>query len=72
MREVNMRRLWLVAPIVIAGCAAARPPAEDAAAQKAMAERIDQICSLPKSEQDAAIAKLKEETGMVLYCGQEK
>jgi hypothetical protein len=42
---------------------------EPAQEQKALGERIEKICTLPEPERSAQIEKLKNESGMVLYCG---
>lgn len=55
--------------LLLAGCASRQPVAPDPAAQKALGERIDHICSLPDAERAVELEKLKKETGMALLCG---
>jgi hypothetical protein len=60
-----------LAALVLAGCATAeqKKAAQDAAVQKRAATEIERICSLPEAEREARIQKIKDESGMVLYCG---
>ena len=64
-------RVLLVASVItVGGCVAppkpANPPAQDS---KALAKEIDRVCSLPEAERAAELEKIKNEFGMVLYCG---
>jgi len=56
-----------VALIAVGGCMSAVERAERDRA--AVARRITEICSLPPAERDAALERLKEESGLVLVCG---
>ena len=58
---------------VLCGCVtpAQREAAKDEALKKQVAAQIQQICSLPPAEREAAIRKVAQEDGMVLYCGSE-
>jgi hypothetical protein len=65
--------ILVIAALAAAGCAT-QPPRqaqEPGAIDPALAERINKICSLPKAEREAALAKLRAETGLVVYCGRE-
>jgi len=44
------------------------PCCENAAIQKQAAQEITRICSLPEADREVALKKLKEESGVVLYC----
>ena len=63
--------LLLGGMIAIAGCASTsqQRTAENAAVKKEAAQEIDRICSLPESERETELQKLKEESGLVLFCG---
>ncbi len=59
---------------VLALLSACETPAQHKAAQRAAinkraADEINRICSLPEAERDAELKKIKEQSGMVLYCG---
>ena len=64
-----MKALPLAAVVVIAGCASAPSPEEEEQARKALAARVDNICSLPPGQRDAELERLKKEAGVVLFCG---
>jgi hypothetical protein len=46
---------------------AQRRGAKNAATQKEAAQEITRICSLPEADREAAIKKVKEESGMVIF-----
>jgi len=63
--------LLILAPfILLSACTtpAQRRAAENAAIQKQAAQEITRICSLPEADREVALKKLKEESGVVLYC----
>ncbi len=63
----------------IVGCTATQPKARPSATARpageeidpGLAQRISRICALPPSERNAETAKLKRESGLVLYCGHD-
>jgi hypothetical protein len=61
----------LLASLVLVGCATAeqKKAAENAAIQKRAATEIERICALPEAQREAEIQKIKDQSGMVLYCG---
>ena len=65
--------LVLASLIVLSACSSSgqRRPAENAAVQKQAAQEIARICSLSEADREAAIKKVKDESGMVIYCGAE-
>jgi hypothetical protein len=67
--------LLLSAAIVLAGCATSKPapaPAPAPGSDTDMATRINRICALPEPEREQQIAKLKKDSGLVLYCGDRR
>jgi predicted small secreted protein len=63
--------LILACSLVLSGCGTTAPRKADAGktTQKA-GQKIESICALPPAERDAQLQKLKEETGVVLLCGE--
>ena len=61
----------LVLALVLAACEAPaeRQAAENARIQKQAAKEINRICALPMEQREAELEKIKEQSGMVLYCG---
>jgi hypothetical protein len=60
--------------LALAGLAACETPAERQARERARidkeaAEEITRICALPEDQREAELKKIKEQSGMVLYCG---
>jgi hypothetical protein len=53
------------------GCTspAERQAAENARVEKQAAKEINRICALPDAQRDAELKRIKEQSGMVLYCG---
>jgi hypothetical protein len=48
----------------------AQPKAqENARVEKRAAAEINRICALPDDEREAELKKIKDQSGMVLYCG---
>jgi len=70
---VSVKLLTLTAVFAVVGCTtpAQRKAAEKSAIEKEAAQEITRVCSLPKAEREAELKKIKEESGMVLYCGKE-
>ncbi len=58
---------------VLAACetAAERQAKENARVEKRAATEINRICALPDAQREAELKKIKEQSGMVLYCGNE-
>lgn len=48
---------------------AERRAAENARVEKQAAAEINRICALPEAEREAELKKIKDQSGMVLYCG---
>ena len=46
-----------------------RKAAENARIERQAAKEINRICSLPHDQREAELAKIKEKSGTVLYCG---
>ena len=59
--------------VALAACqtASQRKAAEDATLRKEAADEINRICALHGAERQAALDKLKAESGMELFCSQE-
>jgi hypothetical protein len=57
--------------LAFAGCEtpAERRAAENARIEKQAAAEINRICALPEAERAAELKKIKDQSGMVLYCG---
>lgn len=62
-----------LAVLVVAACstAAQRKAADIAAINKQAAQEIKRICALPEPERQAEIKRVKDESGVVVYCGKE-
>ena len=43
--------------------------AENARVEKRAAAEINRICALPEDQREAELKKIKEQSGIVLYCG---
>jgi nitrous oxide reductase accessory protein NosL len=61
----------LAMSILLAACATEqqRKAQENAAIRKQAAREIERICALPEPDRQAEIEKIKEQSGMVIYCG---
>ncbi len=61
----------VIAVVLVAGCEtpAERLARENARIEKQAAKEINRICSLPEDQREAELKKIKEQSGMVLYCG---
>jgi outer membrane biogenesis lipoprotein LolB len=61
----------LGAVLLLLACttAAERRAAENARIEKQAAAEINRICALPEAEREAELKKIKDQSGMVLYCG---
>jgi hypothetical protein len=68
---MTLRLLVLTIVMAMAGCAtdAQRKATEAAKVRKEAAKEIARICALPPDERDAEIKRVKEESGMAIYCG---
>ena len=54
----------------LVGCQTeAERKAENARIEKQAVKEINRICALPEDQRDAELKKIKEQSGMVLYCG---
>lgn len=63
-----------VGALVLCGLCACETPAERKAAHNAEINRkaaaeINRICALPDDQREAELKKIKDQSGMVLYCG---
>jgi hypothetical protein len=52
-----------------AGRQAQEKAAERARIEKAAAVEINRVCALPEEEREAELKKIKEQSGVVLFCG---
>ena len=59
--------VFVISLAVLSGCMSAAEREERDRAT--VARRITEICSLPPSEREAALEKLKKNSGLVLVCG---
>jgi len=61
----------LLLACTLMGCttAAERRATENARVEKQAAAEINRICALPETEREAELKKIKDQSGMVLYCG---
>jgi hypothetical protein len=64
--------IGLVASLVALG--SCQTPSEQQAAKNAeinkhAAAEVNRICALPDAEREAELKKIKEQSGVVLYCG---
>jgi hypothetical protein len=48
---------------------AERKAAENAHIEKQAAQEANRICSLPDAQRELELKKIKEQSGIVLYCG---
>lgn len=64
-----MRAVVLAAAICISLSGCMSQQERDEQERAALSKRIDEICSLPAGEREAALEKLKKESGLVLVCG---
>lgn len=72
---MTKRALLMSAAMILSACATSHPapqPKPAGGGDTELATRITRICALPQSERDKEIAKLKKESGLVLYCGTNK
>jgi hypothetical protein len=56
---------------VLAGCASTPRETKNADSTDVAAE-VTRICALPAGEREKALEKLKQESGMVLFCGSKE
>jgi hypothetical protein len=71
-KRLYIRRAVLaLALAALASCetAAERRAAENARIEKQAAAEINRICALPEAERAVELKKIKDQSGMVLYCG---
>ena len=65
-----VRVLLVASALSLGGCATPQKQADvQLGDSKALGDRIGRICALPETERAVEIKKLKQESGMVLYCG---
>jgi hypothetical protein len=57
--------------LMLAGCqtAAEQQAAKNARINKQAAAEINRICALPETQREAELKKIKDQSGVVLYCG---
>jgi hypothetical protein len=72
MREdqVSFKTLVLIGLVSVSACSTSeqRKEAEVARGKKDLAAEIGRICALPELTRDIELKKLKERTGIELYC----
>lgn len=70
MAPVNF--VTFVGVLVLGACstAAQRRAAETAEIEKEAAQEVRRICALPDSAREAEIKKIKDESGMMVDCGE--
>jgi hypothetical protein len=68
---MTLRLLVLTIVMTMGGCTtdAQRKATEASKVRKEAAKEIERICALPPDERDAEIKRVKEHSGMVIYCG---
>ena len=72
--EVSMSLLKVVllaSSTVLVGCAATSADSKRAVGPDIAAE-VGRICALPQAERERELEKLKQESGMVLFCGSKE
>jgi len=59
--------------LALASCQteAERKTAENARIEKQAATQIKRICALPKDQREGELKKIQDQSGVVLYCGDE-
>ncbi len=71
MSQVKVAVVGLI--VLAAGCSSAtRHNKGDAKASDNLAAEVTRICALPAAERDKALQKLKQDSGMVLFCGSKE
>jgi hypothetical protein len=65
-----LKMMLLVLGAMLLGCAAT--PRETKSAGPDIAAEVARICALPKGERDKALERLKQDSGMVLFCGSKE
>jgi hypothetical protein len=72
-----MRDAWRFAAFVVAAtlagsCTTAgqRNAAERAAVKQEVAAEVERICALPEPEREAELKRVKEESGLTLFCAE--
>lgn len=62
---------WVAVALVLAACATEKPSqaAKSAEINKQAAAEINRICALPEDQREAELKKIKDQSGVVLYCG---
>lgn len=56
---------------ILVGCASTTQNSRGAA-QSDIAAEVTRICALPPGEREKALEKLKQDSGMVLFCGSKE
>jgi hypothetical protein len=61
----------LVVSILITGCVGQtqRDSPERADIEREAALEVERICALPEAQREIELKKIKDESGMVIYCG---
>src|SRR5262245_28084333 len=62
----TLRRCFTIGTCLALTACAGKRASEDAATKKNVAAQIDRICALPEAERNAALDKLKKESGYEL------
>jgi ABC-type glycerol-3-phosphate transport system substrate-binding protein len=63
-----VRTAALATLLLAAGCQSPQPKTQAGAGPDIAAE-VTRICALPGGEREQALEKLKQDSGMVLFCG---
>jgi hypothetical protein len=61
-----------LALVMLAGCATpAQQRTEQRNINKAAAKEINRVCALPADQRDAELKKLNDQSGVVVFCGDQ-
>ena len=67
----DLRALTVVLAAMLASCTApARPAPDNAAVQAEVASEVRRICSLPEDQREVEIRRIKDQSGVVIDCGE--
>lgn len=70
-QTVMLSKAWLRCPLLALAAISLLGACKTAEQRQAErdAERVDQICSLPREQREAELKRIREERGLVIYCG---
>ncbi len=71
---MTLLRLAAVIPLVLAAGCQSGPARQSTQGRPSgdIASEVTRICALPSPEREAALEKLKKDSGMVLFCGSKE